>query len=585
MQETGSPGDHWQHPEPQEVRGELARILTSPDFSVPERLRGFLTFVVEEFLAGRGDRIKAYSIATHVFGRAQDFDVQNDPVVRIEAGRLRRALERYYLTGGRTDPVVIDIPKGGYAPEIRRRDRGAEPTPVVPAEPIPELPAVHHTQDRTWNYGFRIVAIAMGAVLLLAIALRWGLAERSWPTETAGPEVTLVVTPFVNLSGQGGEIYSAGISEELLSQLARFRELKVLGRDTARLIQQEQGGQQPSGVQYLLGGSVRTADHRLRVTSRLLSGRTGEILWSQIYERDLRGAGNFEIESDIAAKVAAAVAQPYGAIFTPVSRDSAAQAPGNTDSYLCVLRFYHYRRVLDRDEHRPTRDCLERLTEGHPSYSTGWAMLAHLYLDEDRYDLNRRTQAPSGFLRAREAAERAVALDPSNVRGLQALMTVLFFSRQPEAALEIGEKALALNPNDTEVLAELGSRVAQAGDWKRGATMIDEALARNPNLAGYHGLAALAYYMLGDDARAVESIRRADQKRFSLYHLVAALIFSRAGLEQEARGSVVAFLKMRPLFFHDFDAELAMRNFNAKDRLVLIEGARRAGFPVGTLSR
>lgn len=73
----------------QEVLGQLARILTNPDFNAPERIRGFLTFVVEEILAGRRDRIKAYFVVIHVLGRTEDFDVQNDPVVRIEAARLR----------------------------------------------------------------------------------------------------------------------------------------------------------------------------------------------------------------------------------------------------------------------------------------------------------------------------------------------------------------------------------------------------------------------------------------------------------------------------------------------------------------
>lgn len=105
------------------IRAAVGRVLTSPDFNVPDRAKRFLTYVVEEAIAGRGDRIKAYSIATEVFGRGSDFDAQVDPVVRIEAGRLRRALEYYYLTSGRDDEIVITIPKGGYLPlfESRRR--------------------------------------------------------------------------------------------------------------------------------------------------------------------------------------------------------------------------------------------------------------------------------------------------------------------------------------------------------------------------------------------------------------------------------------------------------------------------------
>lgn len=578
-----------QPPAPQEVRRQLARILTSPDFNVPGRLRGFLTYVVEESLAGRGDRIKAYSIATAVFGRAQDFDVQNDPVVRIEAGRLRRALELYYLTGGLTDPIVIKIPKGGYAPSIRRRC-----DLEVPAASAEQAAAAQETspslrKSGAWRSALPKASVpALGAVLILVVALAWGLmAYRSDDAvESGDSEVVLIVSKLANLSGNEGALYAAAISDELLSQLARFRELRIVSRDS---VSSAPAGnlalQRPAAVQYLLEGSVRTADKHLRVASRLIDGRTGKIVWSQIYDRDLRGTGSFEIESDIASKVATAVAQPYGAIFTPVSRDASTRVPGYAEAYLCVLQFYHYRKVLNSEEHARTRDCLERTTARSPDYSTGWAMLAYLYLDEDRFDLNRRPQASPGKVWARQAAERAISLDPSNVRGLQALMTVLFFSEQPEDALRIGEQALALNPNDNEVLAALGGLIAQAGDWKRGMAMMEQALARNPDQTRYYvGLVALSCYMLGDDKCALDWIRRADLKQFSVYHFVAALIFARAGLQAEARESVSAFLTMRPRFFDKFDGELAMRNFNERDRRVIIEGARQAGFPVGSAS-
>ena len=123
-----------------EIRAQLERILTSPDFDVPERARRFLEYVVTESLAGRADRIKAYSIAIEVFGRGAAFDPQSDPVVRIEAGRVRRALERYYLTAGLSDPTVITIPKGSYAPAFSHRTEEKrpdlpEPKPASPPKP------------------------------------------------------------------------------------------------------------------------------------------------------------------------------------------------------------------------------------------------------------------------------------------------------------------------------------------------------------------------------------------------------------------------------------------------------------------
>src|SRR5918994_2007141 len=103
---------------PQVIQDALQRVLASRDFRNSERKRRFLKFVVQETLAGRADRIKAYSIALDAFDRDSSFDPVADPVVRIEAGRLRRCLEHYYLTEGAEDRIRITIPKGGYVPHF-----------------------------------------------------------------------------------------------------------------------------------------------------------------------------------------------------------------------------------------------------------------------------------------------------------------------------------------------------------------------------------------------------------------------------------------------------------------------------------
>ena len=111
-----------------EIRAELDRVLASPQFEASERNRRFLVYVIEETFAGRAGRIKAYNIATDVFGRDANFDPQLDPVVRMEARRLRRSLERFYLTEGKSSPLRIAMPKGGYVPEFQ--DAGTVEAPV-----------------------------------------------------------------------------------------------------------------------------------------------------------------------------------------------------------------------------------------------------------------------------------------------------------------------------------------------------------------------------------------------------------------------------------------------------------------------
>lgn len=582
-----------------EVRAQLARILSSVEFSAPERLRRFLSFVVEQALAGHADHIKAYSIAVEVFGRDVDFDAQNDPVVRIEAGRLRRALERYYLLVGDRDPVLIEIPKGCYVPRFRQRagyPGDAElQRPSGPSEALAQrlLPAASRVEQHlAFTLDWLKRRRPLGATIALTIGLGLVLAGISGLTivpmsqkeriGVTGPSI--IVRPFINLSGDPeGDAYAAGLSEEILAQLVRFKELTVFGRETSGAVPVDASAaeiRRKFGNRFILEGNVRMFEGRLRITSRVLDGETAMVVWSDAYDADLRTSSIVDIETKVASKVATAVAQPYGILFRQMASSRQSRLP-NSEAYQCSFRFYRYRNTLDPREHLPTRECLERMTALYPDQATGWAMLAHLYLDEDHFDLNRRPGSPTPVERARQAALQAVRLEPQNIRALQAQMRVLFSLKETAAAIRIGNQALAINPNDTELLGEFGSRIAQSGEWQRGAALLEEAMSRNAGHADYYvGILAFAAFMQNDDSRAVELIRRADLRRFPIYHLVAALIFARAGLNHEAEENRLRFLKLRPAFFDDFERELDKRNFNSRDRAILTRAAARAGFPV-----
>src|SRR5947207_12573965 len=106
------------------VREQLDRILASPTFQQSDRLKRFLTFIVLEVMAGHGDQLKEYVIGVQVFGKEESFDPRTDPIVRVQARRLRARLVRYYRDEGLNDDIVIDMPKGGYAPVFKRRSTG-----------------------------------------------------------------------------------------------------------------------------------------------------------------------------------------------------------------------------------------------------------------------------------------------------------------------------------------------------------------------------------------------------------------------------------------------------------------------------
>src|SRR5581483_4988216 len=111
------------------LRQQVDRVLGSPTFQQVDRLKRFLTFITLEALAGRSDQLKEYVIGVQVFGKEESFDPRTDPIVRVQARRLRARLVSYYRDAGQNDDVVIELPKGGYAPVFKRRLGGGLAAP------------------------------------------------------------------------------------------------------------------------------------------------------------------------------------------------------------------------------------------------------------------------------------------------------------------------------------------------------------------------------------------------------------------------------------------------------------------------
>src|SRR5215470_4069017 len=108
------------------VRKQLDRVLSSPGFARNERLSRFLRFVVQQHLDGKTGEIKESLVGIEVFGRAPGYDTRSDSVVRTEAAKLRSRLTEYYVNEGASDPVVIELPKGGYTPVFHQKDAERE---------------------------------------------------------------------------------------------------------------------------------------------------------------------------------------------------------------------------------------------------------------------------------------------------------------------------------------------------------------------------------------------------------------------------------------------------------------------------
>jgi tetratricopeptide (TPR) repeat protein len=206
-----------------EIEAAIGRIAASGVLGTSSRLEALLRYVVQEELAGRGDRIKAYGVATEVLGRAESFDPSVDSIVRVEFRRLRQALAHYYATAGSGETTVINIPVGSYRPEFTHVDRGKQAPATVPAPP---------RQQREWY--------AAGVLLLIvAIASTAWVAThgfRIFPAPTgAGEEKLHVAVVPVESSSHDPALAdeAAGLQKQLLVALTRFNFLSVLDASNA----------------------------------------------------------------------------------------------------------------------------------------------------------------------------------------------------------------------------------------------------------------------------------------------------------------------------------------------------------------
>ncbi|MFO0994054.1 MAG: hypothetical protein U1E67_19225 [Hyphomicrobiales bacterium] len=558
-------------------REQLARVLKNQVSTISDRGRRFLSYIVEETLAGRSDRIKAYSIATEVFGRDDSFDPQSDAIVRIEAGNLRRALERYYLTDGQSDPVVISIPKGRYVPTFTPRMPASAPRGEPGVSPEAAGPA-----PRMWDSGrFQAIGLVAGAIVAILALLGSHLSDNARKTEPAVPR--LLVAPFEDLSAKPNSAVAAGLTQEVVNQIAKFRDIIVVEPETEGQVAANVGaGASGKHVRFALAGSIELGDEQLRLQARVVDRNDGSILWANTYEGDLKVTDLVKMEADIARQVATTIAQPYGVIFQADASRHIENPPDDWKAYSCTLAYYQYRANLDAKTHPAIRKCLEDAVARFPNYATAWALLSQTYIDEIRFRYPvEPSSSPASIERALDAARRAVELDPQNVRALQAEMFALSFSKEIEAALKVGEQALATNPNDTELMGEYGFRLAMSGNWDRGCALVSQARDRNPGpLAYYEAALALCAYFRGDYQEASMWIKKTTARSNPNYHLIAAAIYGEGGYASDAEREHEWILTNIPGLVPNLRKEAAARFARPEDVEKFVVSLRKAGLDV-----
>lgn len=515
---------------PDAVRAELRRILESPRFDASERNRKFLTHVVEEALAGRTQRIKAYTIATSVFGRDERFDPQLDSIVRIEAGRLRRSLERYYLTDGRDSRLRIDIPRGGYVPVFGGQG---------PVRGLPE-----------------------GSPSVLVAAFEEEGDQSAFPS------------------------FTRGFTRSLIIALTRFTGLRIFAAETAMRRPSDVDVRPPRRdlpVDYVVTGQTSLGPDHFQVDVILAEAGTGRAVWAEAFERELRPSEIIALRNEVANRVARAVAQPYGAIQSDRAGDADGAPPENLGSYAAVLRFYAYWRTFDRAMIEAVRVALERAVASEPEYAEASACLSLVYANAFRF--RHRIEAPGLDLRQRALflASRAVELAPSSSWARYALGLALWFSGNLQAALDALETGRTLNPNDTTIRADLGQRYAMLARWDKAVPLLEDSYAANPAQPGSYRIGLfLFHYAHHRYPEALEEARRVDAPGVLYGHVAVAAAAAELGRRQEAAEALDAIRAIDADYGERVVADLESRGVAPELIRPVVAGLAKAGLNVTT---
>ena len=571
-------------PSAEEARAQMHRILADPGLQASPARRNLLQFIVEESLAGRAERLKGFTIAVGVFGRNDDFDPQTDPVVRVEARRLRRDLHSYYITSGKRDPVVISIPKGGYVPQFEWRE--VEAAPNAPSPPPAAPPAKVTGPPRRWLALALIAGAALGGFASFGADRIGSWLDRGESAVTAlrrGPK--LAVLPFVSLSDDPEQAYfSRGITDQIVTDLARFGALVVLSLQPAASSQEN--SEDPKalrkrlGIDYLLSGRVRREGNRIKLSSRLVDARSGNIVWVGSFRDELTPSNVFEIQEHVSQQVSALIASNYGAIAEAGRTEAQRQPPTSLAAYDCVLRYYAYQKAFNRQEHAKVRTCLERAVELDPGYADAWAVLANVYAQEYRFGYNPQPELYDARERSLAAANRAVNIAPRNPTAQLMLANALFDRHDLTKFKAAGERAAALNPNDPEPLVHFGLRLVYMGEWEQGLALVTKAIELNPEHPGWYWDPIIFYYYQKQDYKRA----LVESQKEELFHiwqfLFRAMILGQLDRSEEAQPAIEAALRLRPDVRESLWGMARIWNVPDGDIERMADGLRKAGLAI-----
>jgi TolB-like protein len=294
-------------------------------------------------------------------------------------------------------------------------------------------------------------------------------------SESVARKPVVAVLPFANLSGDPEQLYFAdGITGDIIDHLSRFRILSVIGQESSFALRNSPAvisdAREKLKAEFVLSGSVRKADGRIRIAARLTETASGATSWADHYDRPL--ADVFALQDEVAGIIANTL---VGRVEIEIGSRSSAMSDQDISSYELVLQgLWHYRKETLEGIAAAQR-CFERAIAAYPNNAEAHRHLAlcFMYLWWSAF-------RPEGLAKALAAASRAVELDPTSGGCHHALAVCRLWADGPEAASVSIARSLDLNPGDTHALIAAGMIAAYNGNLPDAQYFTGHAIRLNP---------------------------------------------------------------------------------------------------------
>jgi len=444
-------------------------------------------------------------------------------------------------------------------------------------------------RPRPWR---NAVMAAVVALVLVAAALTvWNFYFRAPRIEPASvermafplpDEPSIAVLPFVNMSDDTKqEYFSDGLTEEIITALSKIPKMFVIARNSTftykgKPVKVQQVAEE-LGVRYVLEGMVRVAGDRMRITVQLIDAMTGNHLWAERYDRELKEI--FALQDDITKEVMTALQVK---LTTGEQARVYGKGTDKLEAYLKLLQGReHYRRGT-KEDNILARRVFEEVIALDPKYAIAYRFLSGTHHADLAFGTSKSPK--QSIARAIELAKRAIAIDDSLAEAHGFLGFLYTLTGQYEKGIEEAERAVALDPNSADAHIHLGAVLHNAGRREEAIPIIKRAIRLNPIApAMYFVVLGRTYRSLGRYEEAIEACKNAVQRNpdFLFAHVILAGTYSLTGKEEQARAAGKEVLRIDPNFSLDSFGKRREKLIgdNKTELKLFIDALRKAGLP------